>query len=442
MDLLEQIKEAGIIGAGGAGFPTHAKLTGEAEFILMNAAECEPLLRVDQQLLSLYTDDILTGFEAAGRLVKAKEAIIGIKGKHKGVIQRLEERIKALHVEDYIKIHELRDVYPAGDEQVLVYELTGRIVPETGIPLKVGCVVINVETTLNIFRASKGKSVTDTYVTVAGDVPHPITLKVPVGTAIAEVLKATGIDKIEDYTVIDGGPMMGPLLADINGYVTKKSKGYVILKKDHYLIRKKSMTAAQERILGRSACEQCRMCTDLCPRYLLGHDMQPHKLMRDSKYNIEDLQAVLTAQLCSQCGLCALFACPANLQPKLINNYYKDKLGAAKLKYKPVKESYKAREARDYRLVPIKRLIARLGLREFDKPAALQPLPFRPDYVNISLRQHIGAPSQAVVAVGDSVERGQLIGAIPENSLGATVHASMSGKVTEVTNNSILIKVG
>ncbi|RYD04929.1 hypothetical protein N752_12135 [Desulforamulus aquiferis] len=156
MELLNQIKDAGIIGAGGAGFPTHAKLTAKAEYILLNGAECEPLLRVDQQLMELFPEEIIRGLEAAGRYIEAGKAIIGIKGKHKKVIALLKERIAALGLANYMEVMELRDIYPAGDEQVLVHELTKRIVPEASIPLKVGCVVINSETALNIYRAMLG----------------------------------------------------------------------------------------------------------------------------------------------------------------------------------------------------------------------------------------------------------------------------------------------
>lgn len=132
MDLIQQVKDAGIIGAGGAGFPTYAKLGSAAEYMLMNAAECEPLLRVDQQVLAVYTDRILAGFEAAAQAVQAEHAIIGIKKKHSQVITLLRKRIGELHKK--IEVFELADFYPAGDEQILVYEVTGRIVPEGGNP--------------------------------------------------------------------------------------------------------------------------------------------------------------------------------------------------------------------------------------------------------------------------------------------------------------------
>lgn len=442
MDVLNQVREAGVIGAGGAGFPTHAKLNATAEYILLNGAECEPLLRVDQQLLALYPDAIITGFAAAGHQVQAKQAIIGIKGKHKEVIEILKKRIEALGFSPFVQIHILPDVYPAGDEQVLVYELTGRIVPECSIPLSVGCVVVNAETAFNIARALEGKSVTETYVTLQGDIPRPVTLKVPVGMPVREVLMKTGITSLDDYGVIDGGPMMGRIMNSYDGYVSKKNKGYIILKKDHYLIRKKSMNEQQARIIGRTACEQCRMCTDLCPRYLLGHNMQPHKIMRTMKYMPDDLQSALTAQLCSQCNLCELFSCPAHLSPRNINSWYKGRMRTAGIKYTPAERDYKPREARSYRLVPSKRLIARLGLSSFDGPAPLTGVEWNIDEIGILLSQHVGAPAQPVVQAGDAVTAGQMVGAIRDGSLGAPVHTSMDGVVTEVTDSVIKIKVG
>jgi len=442
LDLLNLVKEAGVIGAGGAGFPTHAKLTSQAEYILLNGAECEPLLRVDQQLMELFPDQIIRGLEAAGRQVEARKAIMGIKGKHKKVIGLMRERISALGLTDYMEVMELRDIYPAGDEQVLVHELTQRIVPEAAIPLKVGCVVINSETALNICRAIAGKPVTETYITVAGDIPQRMTLKVPVGVSIQEVIGQCGVDNPDDYAVIDGGPMMGSVLNQVNGYVTKKSKGYVLLKKDHFLIRKKSVSLERARVIGKTACEQCRMCTDLCPRYLLGHNMQPHKVMRALSYNLEDVKDQQIAQLCCECNACELFSCPANLHPRSVNSLYKRKLAEQGIRYQPLEMDFQARPARDYRLIPSKRLVMKLGLSAFDQPAPMTQVEFRPEYIRIALQQHIGAPAIPVVEIGEKVKAGQLIGKIPDNSLGAPVHSSFEGTVAEIKDHSILIKVG
>ena len=440
MSLLDMIKEAGVVGAGGAGFPTHAKLASKAEYIILNGAECEPLLRVDQQLMQMFPDEIIKGFEAAGRLVSASKAIMGVKGKHKEVVSILRQRIDALNFGDFIEVKELPDVYPMGDEQVLVYELTGRVVPEAGIPLQVGCVVINSETALNIYNASINKPVTESYLTIAGDIPKRLSLKVPVGTPLLEVLKLSGIDDFTDYAVIDGGPMMGSVLKNLDGFVIKKSKGFVILKKSHNLIQRKSKSMEQTRRINRAACEQCRMCTDMCPRYLLGHDLQPHKMQRVINYNLEEMQDQKMVYLCSQCNVCELFACPLAIYPRAANQYIKQKLVEKNIKFEPSKTKFTARDSREFRMLPSKRLIARLGLLEFDKPALMTNTSISPHTVYIAKSQHVGSPAIPTVAVGEQVAVGQLIGKIPENSLGAAIHASISGTVVEVGDAFIVIR--
>lgn len=434
------VKEAGIVGAGGAGFPTHAKLAVKAEYILLNGAECEPLLRVDQQLMELFPDEIIKGFEVAGKLVGASKALLGIKSKHKEVIAILKKRIDALQVGDFVEVKVLKDVYPAGDEQVLVYELTGRVVPEAGIPIQVGCVVINVETALNIYRATQKEPVTEKYITVAGDIPRPLTVKVPVGTPIIDVLKLSGIENLANYAVIDGGPMMGTVMISLGGYVTKKMKGLVILKKQHYLIRKKALSKEQARRVNRTSCGQCRMCTDMCPRYLLGHNMQPHKMMRIVNYALDDLNGQKMAYLCCQCNLCELLSCPIGLYPKSANLDIKEKLSEKGICFDSRSTEFKVRKSREYRLIPSKRLIARLALRDFDKPAPITEVTIKPEIVYIAKSQHVGAPAIPVVSVGDHVNTGQIIGKISENSLGATIHASISGTVVEIGNAFIAIR--
>ncbi len=440
MNLTDKVKNSGIVGAGGAGFPTHAKLTAEAEFILLNGAECEPLLRVDQQLMAMYPDEIIQGFAAAGVQVKAKEAIIGVKYKHRQVIDLLQSRIDALKLGDYVRIGELEDVYPAGDEQVLVYELTGRVVPEAGLPLHVGCVVVNSETALNIFNAMQGKNVTEKFITLAGDIPNHITVKVPIGVKIYDVLALSGITDFSDYSIIDGGPMMGPMLADINGSITKKNKGFVILKKDHPLIIKKSSVAEQAQRVNRATCEQCRMCTDLCPRYMLGHSIQPHKSMLSMNYKLDDVESQKAALLCCDCNLCELFSCPANLFPRMANGYFKGIMRAENIRYTTDKKEFSARHMREYRKVPSKRLIARLGLTKYDIAAPIADDTILPQTVKISTRQHVGAPAKPIVTVGQKVKVSEMIGDIPQGSLGATIHSSIDGVVTSVSDDYIEIR--
>jgi Na+-translocating ferredoxin:NAD+ oxidoreductase RnfC subunit len=276
--------------------------------------------------------------------------------------------------------------------------------------------------------------------TVAGDLEQPVTLRVPIGAGVAEVLKSAGVEAPEDCAVIDGGPMMGPLMKLADAFVTKKSKGYIVLRKDHPLIVRKSVGAARADGINRAACEQCRMCTDLCPRYLIGHDMQPHKLMRIQGYAPDCQPGAVTSYLCSQCGLCQFFSCPAGLYPKQAAAGCKQRLIGAGIKYTPKEKAYEARNFRAYRLVSTKRLIGRLGLRAFDKPAPLRDGLLKPDYVRIPTLQHVGVPAIPTVVPGERVQAGQVIARAPENSLGVPVHAGIAGVVEEAGESCISIR--
>lgn len=431
LDLTETIKQAGVVGAGGAGFPTHVKVSSKAEYLILNAAECEPLLRVDQNLIMLYCDEIIQGLLHIASAIGASKTFIGIKAKHSDVIEKLNSSLSA---DDNIEICSLGDFYPAGDEQTLVNEVTSRVVPEAGIPLKVGCIVVNVETVLNIYNAINGQPVTSTWLTITGEVPKPVTLRLPIGLSVKEALRLSGLNEFNGIKVIDGGPMMGKIIKDLDEPITKTTKGLIVLSEDTYLIRRKMLTTAEALRQSKASCLQCRMCTDLCPRYLLGHNMQPHIMMRKSNFDrgSEPIGAE-TASLCCECGVCDMYACPVGLSPRLININYKQKLSQGGIKYTPSKSEFNVRDVREYRKVPVKRLIARLGLKQYDVPAPVEQIDYSAYEVRIPLKQHIGAPCIPTVRPGQMVNAGDIIGEIPDGALGARLHASISGEVVEVS---------
>ncbi len=453
MSQLDLVQRAGVIGAGGAGFPTHVKLNTKADYVLLNGAECEPLLRVDQQLMATHPEEVLDGLLLAKEITGAAEAVIGVKVSHPEVIETLRETIarKGLPV----TVGELTDVYPAGDEQVLIYELTGRIVPETGLPSAVGCVVINAETAYNLAAAANDLPVTEKYVTVGGDVPHPVTLRVPVGTPVETLFEEAGLDAdtahtlvtedpgTDGHAVINGGPMMGGLLKPgsnaVDRYVTKKTKGLLVLPAEHPLVQKKQKTMTAAKRFNRSACEQCSMCTDLCPRHLLGHSTVPHKMVRAMAYDLPADENVTAAQTCCQCNLCDYFSCPAGINPRMANLYYMTKLREEGIKHTP-KTSFTADPMRPYRQIPSGRLIARLGLKKYNRPAPLTDEVLSVDTVAISLHDHVGAPAVPSVSPGEAVKKGQCIADVPEGSLGAPVHASIDGVIESVTDTHIFIR--
>lgn len=433
-NLLEKIKDAGVVGAGGAGFPTHVKLSSKADYLIINGAECEPLLRVDQQLMYRDAEKLLDCIEKLVSVFEFKKAYLCIKKKHKEAIERLKGLIKT----DKIEIFTLDDFYPAGDEQVTVYEVTKRIVPEGSIPLKVGCIVLNAETILNIRNSFDSIPVTDTWLTVSGEVPRPVTLRLPIGMRIIDALKIAGLNGTEGKAVIDGGPMMGKVLTDFESPVTKTTKGLIVLEKTHPLIASKTLDMASIIKRSRSACIQCTQCSCLCPRNLLGHNLYPHKIMRSLNYSREDLDSYVHTLICSECNVCELYACPMGLSPRAVNAAFKKELLSSGIRYPAKDKTYNASPAREFRKIPVKALIRRLKLKAFDVEAPVIHTSFIPEMVAIPLKQHAGAASVPLVNAGQEVVKGQLIADIPQGSLGAKIHASISGRVKEVSGFIII----
>ena len=442
MQALKQVlQENGIVGAGGAGFPTYAKLDERAEVILMNCAECEPLLKLHRQLLEQRAEEILRTFDGIARTVGAKEAVIGIKREYKAAVKAIETYIDAY---PNMRIQLLDSVYPMGDEVVLIYEATGRVIRPGGLPIEEGVAVFNVETVYNAYRALERQTpVIDKLVSVVGEVERPITLRVPIGASIGDtVAYAEGITAKEPAYLV-GGPMMGNLATD-SDVVTKTTNAIIVLDKSHTLIQRKNRNAAIDLKRAASSCCQCETCTSLCPRHALGHPIEPHKFMRSAaNKDFQDTNVFLNTFFCSSCGLCENFSCPQGLSPRsLIADY---KLGLRKAGVKPPADVKPAavEKSREYRKVPEERLEARLGLSRYNVDAPLQPEDFwrkeqRIHKVKILLSQHIGAPAVPTVEKGAQVKCGQCI-ANPAQGLSVGIHASVDGRVQEVTERYIVI---
>jgi len=431
---INRIKDIGVVGAGGAGFPTHVKLNCQAEIVIVNGAECEPLLRVDQQLMDFHSEDVVNGLKVAMKLTGAKKGYIGLKSKYKDAIHKLTE---AIQNESSIELKIIKDFYPAGDEQQMIYEVTNRVVPLMGLPLDVGCVVINAQTAVNI---SRNVPVTERVITVTGAVKKPQTFIAPVGTSFSELIKACdGPSDLENYTLLVGGPMMGYIEKDWSSFVTKLTGGLIILPKIHSLILKKTRKAETDLQLTKAVCCQCTYCTNLCPRNILGLNTEPHKVMRGlANEDPSALGTISSVVSCCNCNLCSLYACPMGLNPGKITTMVKQsllKLGAKTEKIVPEEVD----PLRDSKKVPTKRLIANIDLTEYDVAAPLNENIFNTKIVRILLKQHIGVPASPVVKMGEIVSKGTLIATCHEK-LGANIHASINGKVTDITTSYIEIR--
>ncbi len=427
---VEQVQSCGVVGAGGGGFPTHVKLRAKAEFILLNAAECEPLLHKDKEMLRAYPDEIIMGLAEAGRLVGAQEAVIGIKHKYHDVIDLLRSKLPG-----GMRIAELHDSYPTGDEFVLVHDVTGRVIPPGKIPLAVGCVVINVETAYNIARA---RPVTRKFLTVAGAVANPVTAEVSVGTTFREALGLAGGATTPDPAVLVGGVMMGRLSTNLEEPITKTTGGLIVLPRDHILVRRYSRSWQQVSRIGASACDQCSFCTEMCPRYLLGHPIEPHKAMRSLVYSQTGESSVIGTQFCCECNLCTMIACPEDLDPKNVCTQNKRRLASEGKRWEVAADERRPALHLDNRRTPLKRLITKLGLSDFNNTGPLLPDSYKPQRVRLPLKQHAGAPAVPVVESGAQVKEGDVIARPPEGQLGAILHASIAGRVSSAKDALVI----
>jgi Na+-translocating ferredoxin:NAD+ oxidoreductase RnfC subunit len=426
-----RIEKLGIVGAGGGGFPTAAKFRAQVSTVIANAAECEPLLHKDKELLLHHFEPFLRGLLSAMEMVGARKGVVGIKDKYREMIDAIERKAPA-----GVRVVPLPDVYPAGDEFVLVHMVTGRVIPPGGLPKDVDAVVSNVETLMNI---GLDRPVTHKYLTVAGAVASPVTVRVPVGISIGEVLEAAGGPTVADFGILLGGVMMARPTADLNVPVTKTTGGIVVLPASHALLRRHNAPWTDVQRIGRAACDQCRFCTELCPRFLLGHPIEPHRAMQSLGFTSGSDSMVAGTLYCCECNLCTFFSCPEDLDPKNVCVQSKPVARERGLTFKGSPESVQPHPMAEFRRVPIRRLIAKLGLGEFNNVGPLIESDFAPRRVNIPLKQHAGMAAVPVVKCGERVREGDLV-AVPEpGKLGARIHASIDGVVT-VMENSIAIE--
>lgn len=434
-DIQRKLRAAGVVGAGGAGFPTYVKFGAKADIFLVNAAECEPLLKVDQQLMVLHAKQLIRGLVLGMQATGATEGIVALKSKYTDVIAAI-----APLLEPNMRIHILKDIYPAGDEVITIWMATGRRVPPAKLPLDVGVVVNNPQTLINVARAvDDAEPVIFRTVTVSGAVAHPITVTVPIGTAFAEMIKMAGGVTVDHAAYVEGGPMMGNLVENLTDSVTKTTGGIIALPDDHIIIRRHRQPIEAQLRIAKTTCEQCCLCTELCPRHIIGHELPPHLIIRAVNYSdIAAPSVLLSALTCSECNICEAWACPVDISPMRVNRLLKAKFRAEGGRYEGNLRAIDPMA--EHRLLPTSRLIARLAIGPYNHPAPLMDTVYQPNTVTINLSQHIGTPAIPIVKKGDKVLQKQCIADVPEDKLGVPIHASITGIVDEVTRHTICIR--
>lgn len=435
-ELSSIMKEAGVVGAGGAGFPSYAKLNEKADTIILNCAECEPLLKLHRQVMAKYANEILFALNEVADAVGAENIIIAIKPNYKKAIAAIEQVLPSYKK---ARIGLLPPVYPSGDEVITIYEVTGRIVPPGKLPIEVGCIVYNVETMLNTYYAiTEKRPVTHKYCTVTGAVKNPTTVGLPLGMQVSEVLELAGGTTIDEYEIVSGGPMTGRLCTEYD-VVTKTSNAYIVLPKNHYVVQRKKIKTQVAVNRAMSACCHCGMCSELCSRHLIGYPINPSKFMTAlSAGATGNIEPYINTFFCSACGLCEMYSCFQGLSAQSLISVFKGGLRKGGVKMPEVTLA-PVDPIRTQKLVSHQRLTARLGLTEYNKPADLDEKEIKPKSVKILLSQHIGAPDEAIVARGDKVEAGQQIAKAQDGKLGVNIHTPFAGTVAEVTDKYVKV---
>ena len=437
MDIREIMRSAGLVGAGGAGFPSYAKLAEGADTLLINGSECEPLLYTDLAILSNEMTAVLAG-------ARAILTETGIPRAHLVVKAHTAARLALADGEQLaegITVRVLPDVYPIGDELSLIYEALGRSVAPGSLPISVGVIVYNVETLWGLGNALlTGKPLTEKWLTVGGAVKAPTVLRVPIGMRVAELFSRLGIEPGEDEIVLDGGPSMGKPIRVSDSVVTKTTKGLLVLPRALDTVSAKLANTRLATARAETACCGCSRCTDLCPRHLLGYPLEPHKMVRAAVNAAAANPAlVLSATLCCGCGICESLACSQGISPRTVINGFKAMLAEKRLRY-TAKEAPIPAPERPGRMIPSGKWASTLGVSRFDRVAPYGGEIRDPEKVEIPLNRQIGLASIPTVQNGDTVKLGDMI-ARAADGLSVPQHASISGRVTLSDNKITISKV-
>ena len=297
-EILNRIKEGGVVGMGGAGFPTHVKLApkdpSKIEYILVNGAECEPYITSDYRRMIEEPEKVVKGLQVILTLFDSAKGYICIEDNKPDCIAKMKELVKDI---DRIEVKEVMTKYPQGGERTLIYAATGREINSSMLPADVGCVVDNVETVISVYKAViLGRPVNSRVVTMSGDgIKEPKNLLVLSGTDMSELVDAAGGLKAKIAKAISGGPMMGFALYDLHVPCTKTTSAFLVLEHD-------AVSEAQEI---QTACINCGRCVSVCPGHVL-----PARLAKLAERGDMAGFEAMDGMECCECGCCS-YICPA-----------------------------------------------------------------------------------------------------------------------------------
>ena len=298
-EIVGKVKEAGVVGMGGAGFPTHVKLSpkepDKIEYIIANCAECEPYLTADYRRMLENPEELIEGMKIILQLFDNAKGIFGIEDNKPDCIEKMSELVKD---DPRLEVCALQTKYPQGGERQLIYAVTGRSINSKMLPADAGCIVDNVETIIAVYNAVKlGIPVMNRVSTITGDaIANPGNFLYSIGTNYAELVNAAGGFKTEPEKIISGGPMMGFAMFGLDVPTTKTSSSLLCL------------TADEVSAMEPSACINCGRCVEACPEQLI-----PSRLAKFGNTGLSEEFEKWYGLECVECGSCS-YVCPARRQ--------------------------------------------------------------------------------------------------------------------------------
>jgi len=441
--LSEIIRTYGIEEARPGGKPSlqeGVEKTLQVDTIIVNGTGCEPLVATDRYLLRTEKRSIVRGIEFLMESLGAENAIIALNEKYRTIY---EDFSQSFQNRDDVKTIPVGDFYPSGDEPVLVYEVTGRVIPRGGSALDARCVVVNVDTVFDVHNALSGeKPVTKVFLSCAGEVRNPSIVQAHTGVSIGEIVSLCGGPTAEDCVAVVGGPIRGHVETDFDTPVRKDTKSVIVLPREHEVVQR--LTMPLEVMLRRSKAHSYlwTFCTDFCPLQMLGYGVDPTKLMQQIAYNLHDtpVSVLDTVFLCSSCGVCDLQTGALHFSPSAISSMVRSRLHEEGYQPAFTKRSSQVHEMREARKVPRTKVLERLHLGGYDCINSLRCLETDPSRVEIMLDQGSGVRSKPVVAAGEEVAEGCLIAESPSRGSGAHIHASIDGRVIYMDEERMIIE--
>ncbi len=429
-EFINLLRENGVVGGGGGSFPTYKKFSfNNLDTLIINGVECEPLLYSDYFLVKERFEEIIFTLQRLQEIFNFRDIFFTLKKKRLELADFL--RKKDIENIKNLKFYLFEDIYPAGDEQIIIKAIKGITLPSFKLPGDYGIVVLNLQTLVFISEAIRGKPAIRRFVTVSGLVKNPLVFDVPIGTKIKDLIDISGGYLVDNPVIFAGGVMMGGIIGE-SFSIKKGTTGIIVIAGDSKLMVEKKTSADIFSKKARSVCDGCMECTLFCSRNLIGKKIRPHLIMRYSEDYLSGRRSIPSEVFnCSECGLCYVYSCPLGLSPRKVIKSLKEK------SKRDVVEDFDESENFLFKIPPSYKIKKRLEIEDV-KPNFHGV--YNPSIISVDIKQSKGFSPKPIVKDGEFVLTGEKICKMSQNKLGVPLHSPVTGKIVYIDGQKIKIE--